>query len=317
MDNESLKQLIRITKNYYLLNLKMEDIAKREGISKASVSRIINKAKALGYVKVSLNLPSLRVKDLENKIQDVFGLKHVSVVETISSEQEVIYSQLADTLSQHLNEIVEDQSIIGVSWGNTMNSIAKHLQHGTKKDDIRVVQLNGGVSRRNVSSLSGEIMNHFTEKFDGLGFGLNTPSIVDNRDIASTLMEDSTIKETLNLAEAADIAIFSVGSISDKSILVQAGYFSEDDYTDLRKEGYVGDICSRYFKKDGTHEDGELYNRVIGLSLEKIQEKKHTIGIVVGPEKARGLLGALNGNYINSLFIDEETGLELLKLKNG
>lgn len=314
MKKINLKQLVRVTKNYYLLNMKMEEIAEMENISKASVSRIINKAKSLGYVKVSLDLPPIGVSDLEDKLFQKFNLKHISVVEAISDNRRVIYSQLSDALSLHLNQIVKDNDTIGVSWGNAMKSIAKNLSHIEKKENIKIVQLNGGVSRNNVSSMSDDVIKGFAEHFQATGFGLSTPSIVDSAEIASAFLKDSTIQETIQFAEKARIAIFSVGSISDDSVLVKAGYFSKADYHELRSEGYVGDICSRYFKADGTHENAELYNRVVGVDLEKIKEKDHSIAIVVGKEKAQSLLGALNGGYVNSIFIDEAAAIELLSL---
>lgn len=314
MKNFNLKQLVRITKNYYLLSMTMEEISEMEKISKASVSRIINKAKSLGYVKVSLDLPPIGVGDLEDEIQDMFHLKHVSVVEAISDNWTVIYSQLADALSVYLDEIIWSGDTIGVSWGNAMSHVSENLSVTGGKENLKVVQLNGGVSRNNVSSMSDVIVERFSEKLSAVGFGLSTPSIVDNSTIASILSQDSTIQETLRLAETARIAIFSVGSISDDSVLVKAGYFSRADYQNLREEGYAGDICSRYFKVDGSHENRELYNRVVGLDLEKMKEKEHSIGIVVGKDKAKSLFGALNGEYINSLFIDEAVALELISL---
>lgn len=314
MSKFNLKQLIRVTKSYYLLNMTMEEIARAEEISKATVSRLINKAKALGYVKVTLDLPPIGVEDLEAAIAKRFRLKHVSVVEAISDSRRVIYSQLADALSVYLNEIVRDNDIIGVSWGNAMREVAAHLTRIQSREGIKIVQLNGGVSRNNVSSLSDEVMHGFAERFQGTSFGLSTPSIVDSAEIASVFLTDSTIKATVELADRARIAVFSVGGISDQSVLVKAGYFSLADYQNLRDEGYVGDICSRYFKVDGSHENADLYNRVVGLDLERIKEKEHAIGIIVGVEKARALLGALNGGYINSLFIDEAVAVELLAI---
>lgn len=47
MTNEELSQMIRVVKKKYILEMKQNKIAKLEGISSASVSRIINKAKCI------------------------------------------------------------------------------------------------------------------------------------------------------------------------------------------------------------------------------------------------------------------------------
>lgn len=82
----------------------------------------------------------------------------------------------------------------------------------------------------------------------------------------------------------------------------------------VREEGFVGDVCSRYIREYGSHATGELYNRVIGISLEAIAKKKNSIGVIIGPEKAKATLAALKGGYVNSLFTDEATAKEIVNL---
>ena len=313
MTTNELKLLIRIVKKYYLLDMKQDEIAKTEDISKASVSRLINKAKTLGYVKFELNFPTLVAENLENKLKDIFNLKHIFVAESFTNDRRLILSTVAEGLSKYLSSIIIDGDTVGVSWGETMTYMSEHLKPSLKKN-VKIVQLNGSVSSRNISTLSEKILMNFAKNYDAISYFLNVPSFVDNCEIAETIKKDSKIREVLDLAQKADTVIFSVGYISEDSVLVKAGYFTKDDYNDLRNEGYVGDICSRYIKYDGSHATGELYNRVIGISLESIKTKKNSIGIVIGNEKAKGTLAALQGGYINTLFTDEDTAQEIIDL---
>jgi len=95
---------------------------------------------------------------------------------------------------------------------------------------------------------------------------------------------------------------------------VKAGYFSEQDFMNLRDEGFVGDICSRFIKKDGTQADADLNDRVIGISLDKIKEKKFRVCVAIGNEKAESILAGIKGGFINSLFTDEKTAMEIVRL---
>lgn len=313
MNPDELNQIIRVTKKYYLLGMKQNEIATSENISKPTVSRLINKAKKLGFVQVNLNFPTLSNESLENDLKQKFNLKHVFIAQNIYNDPKILLSQLADGLSEYINSIVEDNDIIGVSWGNTMHIVSQHLNILPKKN-IKIVQLNGGVSRENISASSAEIVNNFAQAFDGSGYTLNAPSFVDNSAIATALKEDSQIKEIITLGEKSDTAIFSIGSINSESILIKAGYFNKDDYNELRNDGYVGDICSRYFKKDGTHSSEELYNRVIGIDLENLQNKNNSISIFLGEDKAQAALSAILGSYTNSIFTDEITAKKILEL---
>lgn len=314
MNNEELSQLIRVTKKYYLLNMKQNEIAASEKISKPTVSRLINKAKKMGYVKVELRFPPIVAEELEKELKELLSLKHVYVTESISNDKTILLSQIAEGLSMYLNEITQDNDIIGISWGETMQGVSKYLSSIKQKNGVRIVQLNGGVSRENILTSSERILTNFTEAFNAISYGLNVPSIVDNSEIAEAIMKDSKISETLTLGKKANTAIFSVGFVNDQSVLVKAGYFSEKNYQDLRNQGFVGDVCSRYLKADGSHASGELYNRVIGVNLEDIQQIENSIAIIVGEEKAMAAVGAIKGNYVNTLFTDEKTASEIIDL---
>ncbi len=315
MKKEELKQLIRVVKKYYLLEMKQDEIARNENVSKSTVCRLINKAREFGFVRFVLNFPPVHVEEMEQKLKDHFHLKHVYVAEAMSSadDERLTLSNVAEGFSQYLNTIVSDGDIIGVSWGKTMTFISEHLIPAEKKDMI-IVQLNGGVSNRNVSTFADQIVINFAENFKASWFILQAPSFVDDSHIAGILKQDSRIKEIFALMNKANIVVFTVGNVDESSVLVQAGYFTEEEYRNLREKGFIGDICSRYFKKDGTRAAGELYDRVIGISLEEIKQKEHSICIAVGKHKAESILAALKGGFINTLFTDEETAEEILTL---
>lgn len=313
MKKEELKQLISVAKKYYLLDMKQDEIAESEKVSKSTVSRLINKAKELGYVKFVLDFPPITVEDIEIELKELFQLKHVFVAESMSEDEQLKLSNVAEGFSKYLNTIVSDGDIIGVSWGETMTFISENLIPSAKKD-VKVVLLNGGVSNRNVSTFADKIVINFAKKFDASWYFLQTPSFVDNSHIARTLMQDSKIKEVFDLINKANIVAFSVGFVNEESVLVKAGYISVEDYRRLREEGFIGDICSRYFRRDGAHANGELYERVIGISLEEVKEKEHSICIAIGKHKAESILAALRGGYVNTLFTDEETAEEILDL---
>lgn len=314
MDKEELKIMAQISKKYHLLDMKQSEIAKEENISNSSVSRLLQKAKDLGYIKITLDFPNFKSTSLEEELKEKFNLKY-AYIEEEGSDEKINLSNIADSFSHYLNTIVEDGDVISLSWGETMTYLSENLVRAPRHD-VKVVQLNGGIANRNISTRSDRIINQFAENYDAMSYFLNAPSVVDNRLIAEALMQDTSIREVLDLAKEASIAVFSIGAVDSDSVLVKAGYFTSEHYETLREEGYVGDICSRYIKADGSHEDGELYNRVIGLRLEEIQKKEDRICVAIGEKKASGILAALNGAYVNTLFTDEITAREILRLSD-
>ena len=175
--------------------------------------------------------------------------------------------------------------------------------------------MNGGVSSSISNTSVEQVVRAFARAYDAEAYWLPLPSYVSNGQLADALMKEEYIEAFFRQVASTNIAIFSVGGLITTSLLFNSGYFTEEGYKELIKKGYVGDICSRFFKADGSHKDDELYNRSIGITLEELKEKKKKICIVADVHKARALLGALHGGYIDELFVDEKTAKEVLRLE--
>ncbi|MHB9094367.1 MAG: sugar-binding transcriptional regulator [Eubacteriales bacterium] len=298
---------------YYEFGYIQEVIAEKEGISRSSVSRILDKAYKEGIIQIKVVYPLQPVRDLEESLKAHFNLKKVFVVPMIIDHPDAVRNDLGIAVAGFLKEIITDGEIIGVSWGTTLPYVT-HNMGIIPKQRITVVQLNGGVAKNYLSTQSGAIVEGFVQAFNAVPYMLPVPAIVDSVDLAAAIAADSNVKQTLDLARQARIALFGIGRASNESILVKAGYFCQGEYEDLLNKGAMGDICSRYFKIDGSIADTELYNRTVGISLEELAVKDYSIAVANGEEKAEAILGALRGGYVNTLFIDECAARKCLSL---
>lgn len=313
MEQNDLRMVIKVAKMYYELKLKQEEIAIKENLSKSKVSRLLNKAVEEGYVKFSVTYPIKSVNELEKEFIDVFKLKRVFIAPIIVEDKFLIMKDVCIALASDLTRIINEDDVVAISWGNTLNSLSNNLIPINKKG-IKIVQLNGGIAKNVRPTRSENIITNFAKVYEATGYILPVPAIVDNKKIADTIMEDSQINFVLNLAINARVAIFTVGSVSSESILIDAGYFTKDEYEDMKEMGAVGDICTRYFNIKGELIDKDLNGRAIGISLDALKAKDYSIGIGVGIKKANAILGALRGGYMNSLYTDEITAKEVLKI---
>lgn len=309
------EQFYRVLKKHYLLKMSQKEVAENEGLSTATVSRMINRAISEGYVKFQLNLPTPNLFELEEEIKEHFHLDMVSVTKVDLEEKEVIERDVSIAVADYLNSILQPGDIMGVAWGNTLASIARHLKP-KQVENFTVVGLNGSVTRNTIRIGSEMVVGAFAKNYGGEGYMLPIPSIVDNSEVAKMLRSESQIQEIFELIQKVNVALFTVGSIRSDSILIRSGYFTQEEYAQMRKKGYVGDICSRYFYRDGSHPDMELYQRTMGISLEDIAKVEKKICVVMDKDKAEGLHGALCGGYISRLFVDELTARELLEISS-
>ena len=311
MDTNKSYQIIRVAKKYYELHMGQLEIAQEEGVSKSTISRMLQKAVDLGYVKVTIDAPIESVKEMEDKLKNIFHLKEIFVSPNLVDDEEINLRDTCRALANNLDHYIEDHTVVAVSWGKTLNCLAKQIQP-LKAKDIKVVQLNGGVAKSASSTGASQIVDALTMAGHGIGYMFPVPAIVDSKLTSDILQEETQAKNVLTLAKKAEVSIFSIGALSKDSILYEVGYLKDEDFLALEEKGAVGDIASRFFDINGALALNELNDRVVGFRLEELKEKEWAIAIAVGINKINALIGALRGGFMNVLYTDEKTARELL-----
>ncbi len=308
---QKIQLAVQAARLYYTCNENQEQIARKLNISRPQVSRLLQLAREEGIVEVHIKNPLNAHTELEAIFCERFGLKQAVIIPISSNDDQIIKQKLARIAASVIDEIVQDNQVIGLPWGSTLNYTAKYLRAQEMKG-VSVVQLKGGVCRVTGNYDTINPVLTFARKLNGTPYLLPAPSIVDSEIVKELLLQDANMKEILNLGEKAEIAVFSIGKPSEDSVLVQAGYFSEAEMKELRDRGAVGDICSRYFNIYGEIFDPRLDARTIGIELDKLRKKPYSIAIAGGVERAGGILGALRGNFVNVLVTDEGAAKEVL-----
>lgn len=225
-------------------------------------------------------------------------------------ENHIIKSHLGVAAADYLYDIVKDGDIIGVTWGTTLYQVAIDLKQ-KYVNDVQVVQLKGGVSHSETSTYASEIMYLFGKAYNTPPMHLPLPVIVDHVVVKKAMETDRHIKRILDLGKQANIAVFTTGPIKTDSLLFQLGYFSEQD-VEMISSRAVGDICSRFFDKDGQICNESLDERTLGLDLEELKKKEYAILVAGGDQKIDSIYGALQGKFANVLVTDQFTARFLL-----
>ena len=309
----SREQMFRILKEHYILDMSQKEIARLEKLSTATISRLIKEAKAQGYVKIELNLPDNSVPELEKKIREKYGVSYVSVTRVQVEDQDMIIHDVAQPFSDYLYSIMKDGDVIGLSWGRTLCKMALDL-YVKEPRDVTFVSLSGGVTMNVTETGVEQTVRRFAAAFDAQGYAFPLPAYLSNELMKEAVLSDSQFLELFNLIRKAQIAVFSVGPLNTTSLLYESGYFSFHEMEELIRRGFVGDICGRLIREDGNYENEGEYTHSVGITLDELKKKQHKMCVVTQPEKAKVLHCALNGKYIDELFIDERTAEQLLKM---
>lgn len=303
-------KMLDAVRMYYQLDYSQQEIAKQLGVSRPTVSRFIQQAKEEGYVVIKIIDPLENNDLLAGSIERKFGLKKVVIVNVPNYSEAVVKKYLGIAAAKYLDTIVKDGDIIAATWGTTLYEVALNL-HVKHVKDVKVVQLNGGVSHSETSTYASEIISLFGKAFHTIPYFIPLPAIVDHPIVKKTIETDRHIRNILELGKKANIAMVTVGSPTEDSVLIKANYFNETELKLIFEKG-AGDICSRYFNINGTICSQELDQRTIGIDLNDLKKKDQSILVAGGIRKVDGIYGALRGKYANVLITDQFSAKNLM-----
>ena len=312
MDTNKLTQMIRIAKMHYELNYTQLEIARKEGISKATVSRILKSAMDMGIIEVRIKDSVLNDTELEKELVAAYPIKRAVIVPDLVGNDQILLQDVCAALVNDLPRYIKNDSILGVFYGHTLTVLARQLPR-LKRSGVSVIQLAGGFSRAMYESNALSILSSFSECVSGTAYQIPAPAMVEKPFIVEALKQDSQIARVLDMAEICDTAIFSVGNLERPSILYEMGLITHEEYQNMIQRGVIGDFCSHFLNRDGNIFDQDMDARVVGASLSTIKKIPNKLLVVSGKEKKEVIRAALIGGLADSLYIDAPTAREVLK----
>jgi deoxyribonucleoside regulator len=308
---KDISMLVEAARLYYEHDFSQQQIAKKLGVSRPGVSRLLNKARELGIIRIEIRDPFDSGIKIESDLKKKYDLKKIVVVPE-DDRITLIKKRLGQAAVKMLSELITDNFILGVSWGTTMQEVARQMPR-KKMQNLDVVQLNGGVSKAAYDTHASEIAQSIGEKLQATPYLLPLPAIVDSPEVKKVITSDKNIARTLDLGKKSDIAVFTVGLFNEDSVLVKADYFEDKEIKFLLGKGAIGDICSRIIDNNGLICSETLNSRTIGIELDDLKNKPYSIAVVGGKEKLPAIRSALCGKWFNCLITDGWIAAELLR----
>ena len=313
-DLDTARLLNKILTLYYAEELTQLQIADQLGLSTAKVNRIIQQARKQGLVDITIRTPFQHLFELETRLKAVFNLKDAIVIPSIPEGATHTAYPLGRAAATYLVEHLTDGDSIAIGSGASVYAVVEATE-ASRDFDVTIVPLVGAVQGR-VTSDVNYLTVRLAERLGGKAYQLHAPAFVDTREHREALVMMRPVKEILDIARQAKVALLGVG-ILDKteSRFVQFTALSSEDMDRLIQvyEG-VGDIAAHVFNIEGRPVAFEYSDRVVGLTLEELRRIPLTIGVAATAAKALPLFGALRGNYLHALITDEAAARGILDL---
>lgn len=311
-DYELFQLLSRVASLYYLEELTQNEVAKELGLSRQKVQRLLKQARELHIVEIHVHsIPVLHMEQ-EAKLKSTFNLQDV-VVAPAHPDEHRSRSAVARAAAAYLASQLRDGSIVAIGLGRNTSEVANAFR-STHQHNCTFVSAMGGSPYIGASINPNDIASVFAARAGGTAQALYAPAYVESQRVRDTLLNQQAVKESLEMARKADLAVIGIGTPNDDSILVEAGCISLAGVRRLRDMNAVGEVLGNYFDEDGKAIDSDLKARLIALNLNDLKRIPKVIAVASEKEKSLAILGALRSGVVKGLITDCDNAVRILQL---
>jgi deoxyribonucleoside regulator len=306
---------VRAAVAYYVEKKTMDAVARELHTSRATVSRLLSRARDEGTVEIKVHQPGARASQLSASIGDVFGVDVMVVPLPDEAPIEQRLERTAEAAARRLHEVINSDDVLAVAWGTMTNAISLRLRPKAVTN-CHVAQVNG---LGNSTSLGVHYAHAMMDRY-GRAYGASVqerplPLFFDSPGLARALENERLISHSTKLIAKADIFLFNVGTVSDgipNAPHLHGNYLGDKDFRRLQEDHAIGDIATTFFDENGESAHVRLNELTSGPDLDALRGIPRRICATAGVNKIHALHGALAGHRITELIIDEHTAGALL-----
>jgi DNA-binding transcriptional regulator LsrR (DeoR family) len=291
-----------VAKMHYEAGMSQVDIAKRLGVSTATVSRMLRRARSEGVVRIEI--PDLEAADdLGAELARRFGLKAVAVVETRSTNA---LATLAGPVGDLLGRAgLRSGSVLAVGWGRAIRAV---LDAGLPPiPGVLIVPATGGMQQHLPHFQVNEFVRLAAEQTGGVPHFVHAPYL-PSAATRGAFLADPAIAASVALWDRIDVALVGIGLPHARNS-PEASAATPDEQALIDA---AGDVIRHYFDTSGRLVDWDGEGRMIAASPDQLRRAPLVIGAAAGVDKVEAIRGAIRAGFISALATDVRTADALL-----
>jgi DNA-binding transcriptional regulator LsrR (DeoR family) len=292
-----------VAKLHYEADMAQVDIARKLGVSTATVSRLLQKARALGIVRIEV-LDLASAEEMAAELMDALKLKRAGVIDTPATG---VLGALAAPLGQMLKEEgIGNGSVLGIGWGRAVREVL--LSGLPRLPGAIVIPLNGGMQHAAAHFQINEFVRLAAEQLGGTPHFLHAP-FLSSPELRDAFLSDSTVRETTDLWDRMDCCLVGIG-LPHQFNPPEASAATADEQA-LRA---AGDVIRHYFDEHGKILSWASEERLIAATPAQLAAARLSVGIAADIAKAGAIIGAARSGMVNALVTDTATAQAILDM---
>lgn len=315
--DEDIRLLTKICYMYYQEDKVQSEIAEKLGITRQTVSRMIQKARDEGIVNIMIQSPVIEVISLETQLEEKYQLKDAIVIKNDSISDEHLIEKLGIAAADFFLKVIMSKMKIGIGFGKIIELMAEHINDQNSKlqfKNVQIIQLVGDIKSNLVCENSQYIVSILTKRLQAEMHLLHAPFYVEDDHMRAFIVNEPTVQNVLEYYHHLDFAFVEIQSadrvyqINPKSLKsLESSYLSFLGINYLTNLDVSGEVCLNYFNNRGHFVDTKLSERLIGINNKQLSNVRNLVGVVGGAKNKQVALGALRTGVFNIIITDEDT----------
>jgi len=313
-----VRLLTKVARMYHERRLRQPEIADQLHISQPRVSRLLKKAAEVGIVRTIVISPRGVYADLEEAVEQKYGLREVVVADTgDETEEGRVLPALAAAAAVYLETTLIGGERVGISsWSSTLLATVEAMQPRPVPSAEEVVQVLGGIGAVNAQAVATRLTGRLAQVTGGNAIYLPAPGLVASATTRDGLIADKAIADVLRAWEHLTLLLAGIGSLEPSPLLRQSGNAIADSETaHLRRLGAVGDVCLRFFDETGAQITTPFEDRLIGIEADVLRRVPRRVAVAGGDRKYNAIRAALLGGWVNVLITDHRVAERLAEAR--
>jgi DNA-binding transcriptional regulator LsrR (DeoR family) len=243
----------------------------------------------------------------------MFSLREAHVVSAPrASAMESVAREGASAIAERAGRVRS----LGVSWGQTVQSVVASLESLRPRPTPTVLPLVGGHSALDQFDSGESVLRVLASRLGATPRTLYAPAVLESATAVATLRAESSIRTVLEAAAQVELAVVGIGSLgvhSSPHVLDLMG-LSAQERAAFEAQRPVGDVCGRFVDGAGIPLGAPTDQRVLAVTFSELLRIPEVLGVAAGAEKAPGVVGVLRSGAIHTLVVDVDLAREVLAL---
>lgn len=309
-DMNHRRLLIGIAHDYYLSKINIAEISKKYQVSRYLISKYLDEAMATGLVKININTPIERNSELEAKFKHRFPIEHIYIIkdaDTTSDDERHVIEFAAKTIQRQIIQ----SNVIGVAWGGTVLSVIDNFQTSTR-DDLLFTQFMGDNLKTNAANGSTPLVQKAAAKFGAQYVTIPAPLYLFNDQAHQALAQEPAITPAISNFDRMDMLFAGIGTLASIDSIPVWHQHRQAILGGADPQAVVGLLYGRPYDING-HILNADHDKLFGAKMPAILKVPRRFGIIKSKFKSEALLGALRGQLLTDIIIDEAVANRVLQ----